>query len=346
VRERSHDMSPFASQPSSRFHPPAGSVRRRDRWRLDPPCRELGDSPAATSVAASPPCPPTLDSQQGTDASRCKTVSPFVYAVRVSRSRLIRRSAKARRHAAAKPAPTEVIRETARVERLAYTRTQAAEALGVSRSTFDRRVLPLIETVEMPWGTRLIPVDELKRLIAERRRRPARAPLPPAKRGRPRVLSSELVDHIRGEREAGRTLRQIATDLNERRVPTAQGGAQWWPSTVRAVLGRSGRLASRHVLVAVGVDADHVVQLVCKHPTDPPSPLGGSGAGLSAEKPRPGAAARADRSFPRHAHGGQSPKDSHTTRRHQAGSRPRQIHSPESHSPPKEPDRSRCPSNG
>jgi hypothetical protein len=109
----------------------------------------------------------------------------------------------------------------------------------------DRRVLPLIETVEMPWGTRLIPADELKRLIAEQRRS-ARARAAPTKRGRPRVLSSALVDHIRGEREAGRSLRQIATDLNDRRVPTAQGGAQWWPSTVRAVLGRSSGLASRN----------------------------------------------------------------------------------------------------
>jgi predicted DNA-binding protein (UPF0251 family) len=57
------------------------------------------------------------------------------------------------------------------VERLAYTRTQAAEALGVSRSTFDRRVLPLRETIDMPWGTRLIPIDELERLVAEHRGR-------------------------------------------------------------------------------------------------------------------------------------------------------------------------------
>jgi hypothetical protein len=27
-------------------------------------------------------------------------------------------------------------------------------------------------------------------------------------------------------------------------VPTAQGGRQWWPSTVRAVLVRQGRLES------------------------------------------------------------------------------------------------------
>lgn len=125
------------------------------------------------------------------------------------------------------------------MERLAYTRTQAAAALGVSRSTFDRRVLPLIETVEMPWGTKLIPVDELERLIAERRR-PARASARPIDRGRPRVLSAEVVDHIRSQREAGRTLRQIATGLNHQGVPTAHGGAQWWPSTIRAVLRRPG----------------------------------------------------------------------------------------------------------
>jgi len=166
--------------------------------------------------------------------------SAFVYVVRVSRRRLRRRSDKARRHEPAKPAsaPVQVVREKTHVERLAYTRTQAAAAIGVSRSTFNRRVLPLVETVEMPWGTRLIPVDELERLIAEQRR-PAQAPAQRAKRGRPRVVAPELVDHIRTEHEAGRTLRGIASDLNSRRVPTAHGGAQWWPSTVRAVLHRS-----------------------------------------------------------------------------------------------------------
>jgi hypothetical protein len=132
-----------------------------------------------------------------------------------------------------------VVRETARVVRLAYTRTQAAAALGVSRSTFDRRVLPLIETVEMPWGTKLVPVDELQRLIAEQRR-PAQVRPEQAKRGRPRVVAQDILNHIRTEREAGRTMREIATDLNRRRVPTAHGGAQWWPSTVRSMLSQSG----------------------------------------------------------------------------------------------------------
>ena len=58
----------------------------------------------------------------------------------------------------------------------------------------------MIETVEMPWGTKLIPVDELERLIADRRQ-PARTWIERAKQGRPRVLSHDLVEHIRAERE-------------------------------------------------------------------------------------------------------------------------------------------------
>lgn len=157
----------------------------------------------------------------------------------MARRRLRRRSEKVRHHATSKPAEAqaEVVREATRVERLAYTRTQAADALGVSRSTFNRRVLPLIETVEMPWGTKLVPVDELERLIADQRR-PARAPVAAAKRGRPAVLSPDVIDHIHADRRAGMTLRQIANSLNARRIPTAHGGTQWWASTVRSILRR------------------------------------------------------------------------------------------------------------
>src|SRR4051812_783553 len=64
------------------------------------------------------------------------------------------------------------------VERLAYTRRQAAEALGISVATLDRRVVPVIETVKTEWGSRLIPVDELRRYLDERRQqaRPGRGP--------------------------------------------------------------------------------------------------------------------------------------------------------------------------
>jgi hypothetical protein len=160
----------------------------------------------------------------------------------MSRRRAKRRAdkskGKAPRRSEARAAAHAIVREATRVERLVYTRTQAAEALAMSRSTFNRRVLPFIETVEMPWGTRLIPADELEKLIAERRR-PARAPpQTPTSPGRPAVLAPELVEQIRRERDAGRSLAQIARHLNAVREPTAHGGARWWPSTVRAVLDR------------------------------------------------------------------------------------------------------------
>lgn len=139
-------------------------------------------------------------------------------------------------------APVEIVREATRVEWLAYTRTQAAEALGISRSTFNRRVLPLVETVEMPWGTHLIPVDELKRVMAERRRR-ARGRSRPAKPGRPAALPAEVVNRILEEHAEGKSLGQIARDLNARGTETAHGGERWWPSTVRAVVHRSSGAA-------------------------------------------------------------------------------------------------------
>jgi Recombinase len=166
-----------------------------------------------------------------------------VYALYVSRRRLRRKSEKTQRHTRASPptgpaAPPRIVREATRVERLAYTRTQAAAALGISRSTFNRRVLPLVETLEMPRGARLIPVDELQRLLAEKRR-PAQRQAQPAPIGRPAAVAPEVADRIRTERAAGKNLAQIARELNATETPTAHGGAQWWPSTVRAVLRRT-----------------------------------------------------------------------------------------------------------
>ena len=115
---------------------------------------------------------------------------------------------------------------------------QAAEALGVSASTVSRSVVPFVETVELEGGRVLIPVDELERYVAERRRpvppRPQRAPV-----GRPPAVPSDVAERIRAEHAAGRTLGQIARGLDADQVPTAQGGRRWWPSSVRAVLIRS-----------------------------------------------------------------------------------------------------------
>jgi DNA invertase Pin-like site-specific DNA recombinase len=176
----------------------------------------------------------------------------------VSRRRLRRKIARAQRHAedpaaalsdplgltaesfgpeaAVSERPAQpVVREARDIEQLAYTRTQAAQALGISRSTFTKRVLPYVETIETPWGTKLIPADELERVLLEWRReaRPQRK----AKRtGRPRAVAPDVSQRIRDARDAGLSLRQIADRLNADRTPTAHGGARWWASTVRSVL--------------------------------------------------------------------------------------------------------------
>ena len=177
-----------------------------------------------------------------------------MYAVRVTRSRQQRRAEKARRHALPQR-PTEPgrpgasteardlawagVREASHVERLAYSRSQAAEALGISRSTL-RRLLPYLETIEMPWGGKLIPVDELERLVAERRRVAAARPTV-ARPGRKPAVSVEVVERIRRARAAGKSFEAIAADLNAEGTPTAHGGTRWWPSSVRSVLLRSRR---------------------------------------------------------------------------------------------------------
>lgn len=174
-----------------------------------------------------------------------------VYAM--SRRRQQRRAKKVRRHPQLQYDPNSpvaqlppsaasshaVVRQATGVDRLAYTRGQAAQALGISRSTL-RRLLPYLETIELPWGAKLIPVDELERLVVERRRT-ARPRLGPATRGRKPAVPAEIAERIRDERSEGKSLRQIADNLNANRIPTAHGGKQWWPSSVRAVLGTPPR---------------------------------------------------------------------------------------------------------
>ena len=168
----------------------------------------------------------------------------FVYAVWVAKHHARRRIPKTPRRAVPQsvepgwPPEHFVTREAPIIERLAYTRSQAAEALGLSRSTFIRRVLPYVETIEMPWGSKLIPVDELERLLAEHRQAAKPRPAPPT-RGRPPCVPAEVIERIRTERAEGASLRQIAAGLNADRTPTAHGGTQWWPSAIRSALARS-----------------------------------------------------------------------------------------------------------
>jgi hypothetical protein len=63
--------------------------------------------------------------------------------------------------------------------------------------------------------------------------------------GRPSKLPAATRERIVRERAAGRSLREIAAGLNRDQVPTGQGGATWWASTVRYVLRGQQRAPSR-----------------------------------------------------------------------------------------------------
>jgi len=54
--------------------------------------------------------------------------------------------------------------------------------------------------------------------------------------GRRSLLPAKLVERITADRASGMTLIAIADSLNVDMVPTAQSGARWYASTVRAVL--------------------------------------------------------------------------------------------------------------
>lgn len=76
-----------------------------------------------------------------------------------------------------------------------------------------------------------------RRAIAERTRAAlARAKANGTRLGRPVALPQKVRRRITRERGKGATLQTIADGLNRDQIPTAQGGEQWWPSTVSAVL--------------------------------------------------------------------------------------------------------------
>jgi DNA invertase Pin-like site-specific DNA recombinase len=54
--------------------------------------------------------------------------------------------------------------------------------------------------------------------------------------GRPVSLPVVVRERIAAERANGLSFAAIAEELNADRVPTAQGGRRWWPSTVRSAL--------------------------------------------------------------------------------------------------------------
>jgi DNA invertase Pin-like site-specific DNA recombinase len=62
--------------------------------------------------------------------------------------------------------------------------------------------------------------------------------------GRPSSISPALAERIRSLRAEGRTLQAICDLLNEERVPTPRGGAEWRPTSLRAILRPDGAAVS------------------------------------------------------------------------------------------------------
>jgi DNA invertase Pin-like site-specific DNA recombinase len=76
-----------------------------------------------------------------------------------------------------------------------------------------------------------------RRLIGERTRAAMQAKKAAGARfGRPRRVPDRVLARVGRERESGQTFQAIAEGLNADRVPTAHGGAKWWPATIQGVL--------------------------------------------------------------------------------------------------------------
>src|SRR6266516_2905861 len=110
---------------------------------------------------------------------------------------MAKRRQQRRREKQQRNAPTAVnVRPGETNERIVYSREQAAQALGVSLATLDRRVLPTIATIKTEWGARLIPADELERYLAKRTEQPRMLRRGAARSGRRSTLPAEVVTRI------------------------------------------------------------------------------------------------------------------------------------------------------
>jgi DNA invertase Pin-like site-specific DNA recombinase len=79
-----------------------------------------------------------------------------------------------------------------------------------------------------------------QRLISRRTRQAlARKRAEGVRLGRPPTIAPYVVERIRRERTAGKSLAAIADALNNDHVPTAQGGQRWYPATIRHTLKRT-----------------------------------------------------------------------------------------------------------
>lgn len=103
--------------------------------------------------------------------------------------------------------------------------------LGVDMTTPTGRMVAGIMVQVAQWEREQI-ADRTRVALAAKRDQGATL-------GRPRVLDPAIEARIGRERAQGATLTAIADTLTADGVPTAHGGARWYPSTIAAVVNRA-----------------------------------------------------------------------------------------------------------
>lgn len=131
----------------------------------------------------------------------------------------------------------------AKMDRLSRSLLQGAAVMDRAKArrwalvALDLQVDTTTPAGEMLANVVLSTAQYERRLIGERTRAGLAAAVAKGVRlGRPQGLSDDVVARIVAERAAGRSLPAIARSLVADGVPTAQGGATWYPSTIAAVL--------------------------------------------------------------------------------------------------------------
>jgi DNA invertase Pin-like site-specific DNA recombinase len=102
--------------------------------------------------------------------------------------------------------------------------------LGVDLSTPPGEFLANVMASMAQWERRIIS-QRTKDALAVKKSQGFRL-------GRTDCIPPVIVERIRAMSEAGFGLSATARRLNDENVPTAHGGARWYPSTIRAVLER------------------------------------------------------------------------------------------------------------
>jgi DNA invertase Pin-like site-specific DNA recombinase len=99
--------------------------------------------------------------------------------------------------------------------------------LGIDLSTPAGEFMAGVMASAAQWERRIIGTRTREALAAKK--------ATGARLGRPSSLPPEVRERIATERADGRTWMAIADRLNRDQVGTSQGGARWYPSSVRAV---------------------------------------------------------------------------------------------------------------